>query len=377
MGQEVLKSLGINEPNNHPNFWIYPQRVKHDLQIKEILGKCQQPINKKKPGAPDFTIRHQTKEVVLLIETKTKLKSHQSPSLEKELEPADYNLDGLLYFAEFFKKEFNVLGLAITGERQQEFDLKSIRKEKELSLVEEYFYHFLPKKNKSDLNIKEIRDTAKELNEIIYSGLGFSESEKPFFISACLLALKDEDFQNFFAEKKNVISSCLNAISNKIDEYAKAESEVEKYKSLKVTLTGTIEDNKKLASISKNKENSFVNILTKINQEVFPFLDKGDVIGEFYHEFLKYSTGDGKNLGIVLTPSHIADLFCEISLKLLYSEKKYEKRKFTEKDKILDVCCGTGTFLVNAFKKEVDKDKVFGVEIKSEPYNLALTNMIL
>jgi hypothetical protein len=40
MGQEVLKSLGINEPNNHPNFWIYPQRVKHDLQIKEILGKC-------------------------------------------------------------------------------------------------------------------------------------------------------------------------------------------------------------------------------------------------------------------------------------------------------------------------------------------------
>jgi type I restriction-modification system DNA methylase subunit len=235
----------------------------------------------------------------------------------------------------------------------------------------------LPKQNKSDLNIKEIRDTAKELNEIIYSGLGFAESEKPFFISACLLALKDEDFQNFFAEKKNVISSCRNAINNKIDEYAKVESEVEKYKSLKITLTETIENNKKLASIPKNKENSFVNILTKINQEVFPFLEKGDVIGEFYHEFLKYSTGDGKNLGIVLTPSHIADLFCEISLKLIYPDQKYEKRKFTKRDKILDICCGTGTFLVNAFKKEVDKDKVFGVEIKSEPYNLALTNMIL
>jgi type I restriction-modification system DNA methylase subunit len=206
--------------------------------------------------------------------------------------------------------------------------------------------------------------------------LGFAESEKPFFISACLMALKNEDFRNF-AEKKNVIVSCRDAINNEIDEIVKKEGKAEKYKSLKIILTETIENNKKLASIPKNKENSFVNILTKIDQKVRPFLGEGDVIGEFYHEFLKYSTGDGKNLGIVLTPSHIADLFCELVLKLLYPDQRYEKRKFKSKDKILDICCGTGTFLVNAFKKEVEKDKVFGVEIKSEPYNLALTNMIL
>jgi hypothetical protein len=34
-----------------------------------------------------------------------------------------------------------------------------------------------------------------------------------------------------------------------------------------------------------------------------------DILGHFYQEFLKYSGGDKKGLGIVLTPSHITSLF--------------------------------------------------------------------
>jgi hypothetical protein len=59
------------------------------------------------------------KDIIILIETKTNLKFHQSPALEKELKPAEYNLDGLLYFAEFFKEGFDVLGLAVTGESSE------------------------------------------------------------------------------------------------------------------------------------------------------------------------------------------------------------------------------------------------------------------
>jgi len=79
---------------------------------------CTYDIKSKKSGIsgmPDFTIRHKQKEVILLIETKTSLDYHQSSSnLEKGLKPAEYNLDGLLYFAEFFKEEFEVLCLDIT-----------------------------------------------------------------------------------------------------------------------------------------------------------------------------------------------------------------------------------------------------------------------
>ena len=36
------------------------------------------------------------------------------------------------------------------------------------------------------------------------------------------------------------------------------------------------------------------------------------LIGRFYGEFMSYSGGDGQTLGIILTPRHITDLFCEL-----------------------------------------------------------------
>jgi hypothetical protein len=37
-----------------------------------------------------------------------------------------------------------------------------------------------------------------------------------------------------------------------------------------------------------------------------------DFIGRFYGEFMHYSGGDGQTLGIVLTPAHICELFCDL-----------------------------------------------------------------
>nr|WP_256438198.1 N-6 DNA methylase [Canibacter zhuwentaonis] len=60
-----------------------------------------------------------------------------------------------------------------------------------------------------------------------------------------------------------------------------------------------------------------------------------DYIGRFYGEFMSYSGGDGQTLGIILTPRHITDLFCEIL-------------DVKPDDKILDPCCGTAGFLIAA-----------------------------
>ena len=38
-----------------------------------------------------------------------------------------------------------------------------------------------------------------------------------------------------------------------------------------------------------------------------------DYLGRFYGEFMSYSGGDGQTLGIVLTPKHITELFCELA----------------------------------------------------------------
>lgn len=50
---------------------------------------------------------------------------------------------------------------------------------------------------------------------------------------------------------------------------------------------------------------------------------------------MSYGGGDGQELGIVLTPKHITDLFCELA------DLKVDSV-------VLDPCCGTAGFLVAA-----------------------------
>ena len=62
-----------------------------------------------------------------------------------------------------------------------------------------------------------------------------------------------------------------------------------------------------------------------------------DYLGRFYGEFVSYSGGDGQALGVVLTPRHITELFCElVDLK--------------PTDVIFDPCCGTGGFLISGIQ---------------------------
>ena len=91
---------------------------------------------------------------------------------------------------------------------------------------------------------------------------------------------------------------------------------------------------------------------------------------------MSYSGGDGQNLGIVLTPKHITELFCDL-LDLKPS------------DKILDPCCGTAGFLIAAMHnmvsqtddesqiKHIKKHQLFGIEEQSYMFTIATTNMIL
>jgi type I restriction-modification system DNA methylase subunit len=100
-----------------------------------------------------------------------------------------------------------------------------------------------------------------------------------------------------------------------------------------------------------------------------------DVLGRFYGEFIRYSGGDGQTLGVVLTPSHITDIFCDlVDLK--------------PTDIVFDPCCGTGGFLISAMHKMLEqakpeevetikRDRIHGIEIREDMFSIATTNMIL
>lgn len=101
-----------------------------------------------------------------------------------------------------------------------------------------------------------------------------------------------------------------------------------------------------------------------------------DFIGRFYGEFMSYSGGDGQSLGIILTPSHITELMCDlVDLKA--------------DDVVLDPCCGTAGFLISAMhkmlnmandenqKNNIKKNQLHGIELQSNMFAIAVTNMIL
>ena len=121
-------------------------------------------------------------------------------------------------------------------------------------------------------------------------------------------------------------------------------------------------------------------LVGKIEEHVRPFLVTYrdiDVIGKFCGEFLRYTGGDKKGLGIVLTPRHLTELFVKMARVGL-------------KDTVLDSCCGTGGYLIAALaemdaktdgdsyiRQDIRKHRLVGVEQQPQMFALAASNMIL
>jgi type I restriction-modification system DNA methylase subunit len=130
---------------------------------------------------------------------------------------------------------------------------------------------------------------------------------------------------------------------------------------------------------SKFPKGVLYELIKDLKEKVWPFISiyhDFDVVGQFYGEFLKYTGGDKKALGIVLTPRHITDLFARLAN--------------VQKDStVLDICAGTGGFLVSAMyhmtrqattkteKERIKHEGLIGVEHLPNMYALAASNMIL
>lgn len=383
----VLKKLGIDwEKKTYNEFYLIEYGEDKRPNISKLLKICGgKPSNcsledyetrSSGSGQPEIIIEVKKKGVVLIVECKSDKDKHRTAELNK---PASHNLDGVLYYAKYFKESFTVLFLAITGDAEKEKEwlisfgvwkqglkdhqqvINKIIAENTLLPWQSYLERLTEEK-------VDLRSITKDLHNRLRV-IKFGNKAKPLFIGACLLALRDDDFYKKVAEANfdkeedipNLLKNALNS---------KKSLGLKEYSRLKKKLQELIDSNSHLLIKQKKKEHRLSSILKKIQEEVYPLLKTSstDIISEFYYEFLRYSPGDGKGLGIVLTPSHIAELFCDLV-------------NLGSDDKILDICCGTGTFLVMAlnkvFKKEEIKDNLYGVESDDEIYHLLWINMIL
>ncbi|WP_311080836.1 N-6 DNA methylase [Paenibacillus polymyxa] len=344
-------------------------------------------------GAPEFIVSsNKTPDFVLVIECKADVRFHASEKLNK---PKDYAVDGVLHYAKVLSKSYNVIAVGVSGDTSNQLKIdtyiwpKESKKFKTLtnkegtpinSLLswENYIQHGsydpeVERKRKEDLMA-----FSRELHNFMRDHAKLTESEKPLLVSGTLIALNNRAFTASFSEytPQKLQKKWLEVIKEEIEEADIPNSKRKDMTQPYSTISVHPELGKSTVAFPRGVLHE---LITRINDQVWPFISiyhDHDVVGQFYGEFLKYTGGDKKALGIVLTPRHISELFTLLA-------------NLQKDDKVLDFCCGTGGFLISSMhammrhavtqdeRESIKENGLVGVEQQPNMYALAASNMIL
>ena len=243
-----------------------------------------------------------------------------------------------------------------------------------------YLEKVLEHKPVEQKELEDIISHSRELHEDLRNYGNLSDAEKPLVVSGILLALQDSDFstEKLVGEKiKFDGSKIYGAISNTLE---RLEVEPQVKKSRLLDQFALIKNRPYLSQYTEKLEKSPLKYFSEyIDSNVITAIVNNspeDVLGRYYSEFISYSGGAGQTLGVVLTPRHIAELFCDLA-------------QLQPTDKVFDPCCGTATFLIAAMNKmlqaaktdaekiSVKKNQLHGIELRDDMFSIATTNMIL
>ena len=348
-----------------------------------------------RPGYPDFIItNYKYPDMVILVECKASNADHDKAA--EEVAGYAYNLVG----------KYNVVIMAVSGITNETFKITTgiIRKDKTtvgaqtpgyngtaLLTLDEY-QKWIEKTDAIENKVIDGLTTLKQrINEVLYE-TNINSDKRMLLLSACLIGLRNRKFRNSFylQEDKNLLDDLLLAVKQMLQDYALQADKI-------TTMISNFETLKQVSNLKRriliSRDTTYVNylkeenpiryILNKIHgSSIHDTLEDGisniDIMGEFYSEFITHNNDMGNaKAGFVLTPRHICELFAQLA-------------ELDENTKILDMCFGTGGFLVAALQKEIiaakgDKDKIqniknnniCGVELDGDRYTYGCVNMIL
>ncbi|MBR0288903.1 MAG: N-6 DNA methylase, partial [Selenomonadaceae bacterium] len=247
--------------------------------------------------------------------------------------------------------------------------------------IESYYRRMvLGEESAEEIELKKILRQAETLHEHLRNYGQLGEDEKPLVVSAILLALAEG--KNFNIAQ--LTGDKINTDGEKIFEHVKnhlsrANVRPEVKKERVLSQFRLIKDRPLLNSVNQKLDKTPLKFFTEfIANNIFDAVINNsaeDYLGRFYGEFISYSGGDGQSLGVVLTPRHITELFCElVDLK--------------QDDIVFDPCCGTGSFLIAAMshmlkdaddyqRKNIKQKQIHGIEAREDMFSIATTNMIL
>ncbi len=320
-------------------------------------------------------------ELLIVIECKADIIKHESANKDKY---SEYAVDGVLLYASYLSKEFDVLAIAVSGQNKNQLkishflQLKNDKKAidifgNKLLSTQNYLEGYLkcPEKFRQDYNT--LLDFTKKLNEKLHS-YKILESQRSLLISCILIALENPAFKNSYSTHrtpKDLAHALVQTVSNELEC---ANISGKRLENLNIQF-GFIKTDTSLSTKDKVLKGLIDEIEENINQFIRTH-EYFDVLGQLYIEFLRYANSD-KGLGIVLTPPHITELFAELA-------------QVNKNSIAYDNCTGTGGFLIAAMKKMIqsaqgDNDKIkeiklkqlIGVEYQSHIFALAVSNMYI
>ncbi|MBF0806253.1 MULTISPECIES: class I SAM-dependent DNA methyltransferase [unclassified Streptococcus] len=254
-----------------------------------------------------------------------------------------------------------------------------------------------------------LQSYAKKLNRLMHNH-NITAPQRVLYVSGMLLAMQDvvdknghhvddgltpDDLKGVQSDTKRDGKKVVDQIKAFLDERA-----IDKDKQ-KLMLSSfqeiskdpqrdeVTENDKEVAKLIDGSSSVTKQIFTFIYEYIFKSIDglgaHIDIMGEMYSEFLKYALGDGKEIGIVLTPPYVTKMMAQIL-------------GIDEKNKVMDLATGSAGFLISAMELmveatnlrygkgttqaektilELKKNNLLGIELNAEMYTLATTNMIL
>lgn len=242
-------------------------------------------------------------------------------------------------------------------------------------------------------NREKVMKNTYALNELLHKK-NIDEVKRSQFVGTCLLFVKNQ------IESLGNSGTVDDAVNKKLKALWSAESPRQIRSGISDVLDnlldGTQNKERKIRLLQKNvledqhvkqlKTGDWNEILSAIMNDIYKYIDDDtsegqDILNLFFITFNKYTGKADKNQAF--TPDHITDFMCRLT--------------GVNKDSvILDECCGSGSFLVQAMVKEladcrrsytgsdyaeqakkIKQEHIFGIECEEKAYGLATTNMLI
>lgn len=406
--------------------------------LKEALKGRAKTENKTNFGKPDFSIT-QYNQIPILIEDKLGIKNLINETKDgiklDDKSIQKYAVNGALYYATGViasGKYHEAIAIGIAGDSDDNIEIKVyyvygsgehsykfLDNVKTLDFLENqktfdefYTNATLTEAEKHNILIDsqaKLQSYAKSLNKLMHNH-NITAPQRVLYVSGMLLSMQNVVDVNGNKLQDGLMPDDLEGIQtdskrdgiqivNQIKEFLNARKIPTDKQNLMLASFSEISKDAQRDEVTKlDKEVAkFINGEASSNKQIFTFIYHNiflsidamaghlDIMGEMYSEFLKYALGDGKEIGIVLTPPYVTKMMAT----LLNVDKN---------SKVMDLATGSAGFLISAMElmiqdvevlygkktseanhaiEKIKKAQLLGVELNAEMFTLAATNMIL